>query len=404
MPQFKVQGLQAGRPVTQKVKAASVDEARLMLRRSGVYVRDISEVKGGLDFGNLGMSMASIKTRDKAVFSRQFAALINAGVSMVRSLTIMSEQADNPKLKKYLTTVKAEVEQGKNLSDAIRRYPDAFDGLYCAMVQAGEVGGVLDEVLQRLAKLLEDVDKLQRQIKSAMTYPITVLILAVAVFLGMVIFILPTFEGIYEELGGELPAFTQFFLTISEILRTPVIMVGVVVAFVSLSFAFTQYYRTPAGRETIDALSLKAPLFGDLIKKSSVARFCRTFGALSRSGVPILTTMEIVRDTAGNRVIANAVDSSRQAISAGNPIAPALGDANVFPIMAIQMISVGEETGELDQMLMKTADFYELEVEEAVKSLTSLMEPIMIAVLGGMVGCIIIAMYMPMFQIFELVQ
>ncbi|MGK7912989.1 MAG: type II secretion system F family protein [Synechococcus sp.] len=404
MPQFKVQGLQAGRPVTQKVKAASVDEARQMLRRSGVYVRDISEVKGGLDFGNLEMSMASIKTRDKAVFSRQFAALINAGVSMVRSLTIMSEQTDNPKLRKYLTTVKAEVEQGKNLSDAIRRYPDAFDGLYCAMVQAGEVGGVLDEVLQRLAKLLEDVDKLQRQIKSAMTYPVTVLILAVAVFLGMVIFILPTFEGIYEELGGELPAFTQFFLTISEILRTPVIMVGVVVAFVSLSFAFTQYYRTPAGRETIDALSLKAPLFGDLIKKSSVARFCRTFGALSRSGVPILTTMEIVRDTAGNRVIANAVDSSRQAISAGNPIAPALGDANVFPIMAIQMISVGEETGELDQMLMKTADFYELEVEEAVKSLTSLMEPIMIAVLGGMVGCIIIAMYMPMFQIFELVQ
>ncbi|MEM9152560.1 MAG: type II secretion system F family protein [Cyanobacteria bacterium P01_F01_bin.3] len=404
MPQFKVQGLQAGRPVTQKIKAASVDEARQMLRRSGVYIRDISEVKGGLDFGSLEMSMASIKTRDKAVFSRQFAALINAGVSMVRSLTIMSEQTDNPKLKKYLTTVKAEVEQGKNLSDAIRSYPDAFDGLYCAMVQAGEVGGVLDEVLNRLAKLLEDVDKLQRQIKSAMTYPVTVLILAVAVFLGMVIFILPTFEGIYEELGGELPAFTQFFLTISDILRTPVIMVGVIIAVVSLSFALTQYYRTPAGRETIDALSLKTPLFGDLIKKSAVARFCRTFGALSRSGVPILTTMEIVRDTAGNRVIANAVDSSRQAISAGNPIAPALEKADVFPIMAIQMISVGEETGELDQMLMKTADFYELEVEEAVKSLTSLMEPMMIAVLGGMVGCIIVAMYLPMFKIFDLVQ
>ena len=181
-------------------------------------------------------------------------------------------------------------------------------------------------------------------------------------------------------------------------------MVGLIVALIASSFAFTQYYRTPAGRETIDAISLKLPLFGDLIKKSSVARFCRTFGALSRSGVPILTTMEIVRDTAGNRVIANAVDSSRQAISAGNPIAPALEEANVFPVMAIQMISVGEETGELDQMLGKTADFYELEVEEAVKSLTSLMEPIMIAVLGGMVGSIIIAMYLPMFAIFDLVQ
>ena len=404
MPQFKVQGLQAGRPISQKVKAASVDEARQMLRRSGIYVRDIIPVKGGFDLSQLEMSMASIKTRDKAVFSRQFAALINAGVSMVRSLTIMCEQTDNPKLKKYLENVKSEVEQGKNLSDAIRRYPDSFDGLYCAMVQAGEVGGVLDEVLNRLAKLLEDVDKLQRQIKSAMTYPLTVLVLAVLVFLGMVIFILPTFEGIFEELGGELPAFTQFFLTISEILRTPVIMVGLVVALVATSFALTQYYRTPAGRETIDALALKTPLFGDLIKKSSVARFCRTFGALSRSGVPILTTMEIVRDTAGNRVIANAVDSSRQAISAGNPIAPALEKANVFPIMAIQMISVGEETGELDQMLGKTADFYELEVEEAVKSLTSLMEPIMIAVLGGMVGSIIVAMYLPMFAIFELVQ
>ena len=404
MPQFKVQGLQAGRPVSQKIKATSVDEARRMLRSNGVYVRDISEVKGAFDLSQLEMSMASIKTRDKAVFSRQFAALINAGVSMVRSLNIMCDQTENPKLKKYLTTVKADVEQGKDLSESIRPYPDAFDGLYCAMVQAGEVGGVLDEVLNRLAKLLEDVDKLQRQIKSAMTYPLTVLVLAVAVFLGMVIFILPTFEGIYEELGGELPAFTQFFLTISDILRTPVITVGVIVLFVAASFSFTQFYRTPAGREVIDALSLKTPLFGELIKKSSVARFCRTFGALSRSGVPILTTMEIVRDTAGNRVIANAIDASRKSISAGNPIAPTLGKADVFPVMAIQMISVGEETGELDQMLNKTADFYELEVEEAVKSLTSLMEPIMIAVLGGMVGCIIVAMYLPMFKIFDLVQ
>ncbi|WP_017325002.1 type II secretion system F family protein [Synechococcus sp. PCC 7336] len=403
MPQFKVLGLQAGRPVSRTIKATSLAEARASLRRSGVYVRDISEVKRGFDLGQLELSMGSIEVRDKAVFSRQFAALINAGVSMVRSLTIMTEQTDNPKMRKYLTSVKSEVESGKNLSDAIRPYPDAFDGLYCAMVQAGEVGGVLDEVLQRLAKLLEDVDRLQRQIKSAMTYPVTVLVLAVLVFLGMVIFILPTFESIYEELGGELPAFTQFFLTLSEFLRSPIVIVGTIVMIVAGTFAFKQFYRTPAGRESVDALMLKLPLFGDLIRKSSVARFCRTFGSLSRSGVPVLTSLEIVRDTAGNRVIANAVDSSRTAIAAGNPIAPALGRAKVFPVMAVQMISVGEETGELDQMLEKTAEFYELEVEQAVKSLTSLMEPIMIAVLGGMVGTIIVAMYLPMFNLFELV-
>ncbi|MEM6447268.1 MAG: type II secretion system F family protein [Cyanobacteria bacterium J06642_2] len=405
MPQFKVQGLQAGRSVTRTITAPNIDAARQRMRRSGLFVREIEEAKGfSLDFSQLQFATTKIDTRDKAVFSRQFAALINAGVSMVRSLNIMAEQTANPKLKKYLTNVRSDVEAGKNLSDAIRPYSDAFDGLYCSMVQAGEVGGVLDEVLNRLAKLLEDMDKLARQIKSAMTYPVVVGILAVVIFLGMVIFILPVFSGIYDELGGELPAFTQFFLTISIFLRTPTYSIGIFVVLAVAAWVFKRFYSTPAGRETIDAVSLQLPLFGDLIKKTAVARFCRTFGALSRSGVPVLTALEIVRDTAGNRVIANAVDSSRQAISEGGQIAPAIEKANVFPIMAVQMISVGEETGELDAMLVKVADFYELEVEESVKSLTSLMEPLMIVVLGGMVGCIIVAMYLPMFKIFDLVQ
>ncbi|MEO1134001.1 MAG: type II secretion system F family protein, partial [Cyanobacteria bacterium J06639_1] len=317
---------------------------------------------------------------------------------------IMADQTANPKLKKYLSSIRSEVEAGRNLSDAIRAYPDAFDGLYCSMVQAGEIGGVLDEVLNRLAKLLEDMDKLARQIKSAMTYPVVVGILAVLIFLGMVIFILPVFGGIYDELGGELPAFTQFFLTISVFLRDPRYSIGIVALIMISAWVFRNFYKTPAGQETIDAISLQVPLFGELIKKTAVARFCRTFGALSKSGVPVLTALEIVRDTAGNRVIANAVDSSRQSIAEGGQIAPAIEKANVFPVMAVQMISVGEETGELDAMLVKVADFYELEVEEAVKSLTSLMEPLMIVVLGGMVGCIIVAMYLPMFKIFDLVQ
>ncbi|MEN9261385.1 MAG: type II secretion system F family protein [Thermostichus sp. HHBFW_bins_43] len=409
MPRFKVRGLQAGQPVRRTVVANNLTEARSRLRQEGIFAKpeDIQEEKPlfSFDKSSFDLSMlGSIDTRDKAVFSRQFAALINSGVSMVRSLTIMEEQTGNPKLKKYLRAVRSDVEAGKNLSDSIRAYPDAFDGLYCSMVQAGEVGGVLDEVLNRLAKLLEDMDRLQKQIKSAMTYPVVVTILATAIFLGMVLFILPTFESIYNDLGGELPAFTQFFINISKFLRTPQYSLGLVGFLVALFFAYQRFYRTPAGKETIDALALKLPIFGDLIQKSSVARFCRTFGALTRSGVPVLTSLEIVRDTSGNQVVANAIDGSRQAISEGGQIAPALDKAKVFPIMAVQMISVGEETGELDAMLMKTADFYELEVEEAVRALTSLIEPLMIVVLGGMVGCIIVAMYLPMFGVFDLVK
>ncbi len=404
MPTYKIKGLRAGRPIQKQIAADTLQEARAVLRQEGIYAKseDIQEVKSPL--AGFSIDFTTVDTRDKAVFSRQFATLINAGVSMVRSLTIMTEQTQNPKLRRYLKAIKEEVEAGKNLSDSMRPHQDAFDGLYCSMVQAGEIGGVLDEVLNRLAKLLEDVDRLQRQIKSAMTYPTVVSILAVVIFIGMVVFILPTFAGIYDELGGTLPAFTQFFINISKFLRTPVYSIGLILLVVMIGFAYRRFYSTPAGRLTIDKISLKLPVFGDLIQKSAVARFCRTFGALTRSGVPVLTSLEITRDTAGNQVISNAIDASRQAISEGGQIAPALDRFRVFPLMAVQMISVGEETGELDAMLMKTADFYETEVEEAVKALTSLLEPLMIVVLGGMVGSIILAMYLPMFKLFELVQ
>jgi type IV pilus assembly protein PilC len=338
--------------------------------------------------------------KDKAVFSRQFAALVNAGVAMVRGLGVLSEQCQNPKLKNALMEISADVQQGMNLSDAMRKHPQCFDNLYTSMIQAGEVGGVLDEVLNRLAKLLEDIARLQNQIKSAMAYPITVGFLATVIFLAMTIFLLPVFAGIFKEIGTELPAFTQMMLNISEFLRSPNVLILIILIPVVI-FAYRQYYKTRAGRETMDRLFLKMPLFGDLIQKTATARFCRTFGALTRSGVPILTCLEIVRDTAGNQVIANAVDEARREIQTGGLISIALQKEQVFPLMAIQMISIGEETGEIDKMLMKVADFYEDEVEQAVKALTSIMEPIMIIFLGGMVGSILLSMYLPMFAVFE---
>lgn len=396
-----------GNAVKRKISAPSPAEARASLREQGLFVQELSqdrsffETLNTLDLKQIQNSMATVTIKDKAIFSRQFAALVNAGVALVRGLGVLADQCPNPKLKRALQEISSDVQQGTNLSDAMRKHPHCFDGLYVSMIQAGEVGGVLDDVLNRLSKLLEDVARLQNQIKSAMAYPITVGIIALLVFLGMTVFLLPIFAGIFEELDAELPMFTQIMLNISSILRTPIYSITLIIVVMVLTFAYRQYYKTRVGRETIDRFSLKMPLFGDLIQKSCTARFCRTFGALSRSGVPILTSLEIVRDTAGNQVIANAVDEARREVQSGGMISLALQREQVFPIMAIQMMSIGEETGEIDTMLMKVADFYEDEVEQAVKALTSIMEPIMIVFLGGMVGSILVAMYLPMFAVMD---
>ncbi len=391
-----------GNSKTEKIVAETLKEARTNLREQGFVIQDLKKSQGLSDFNfqKFQTSLVKVTIKDKAVFSRQFAALINAGVAIVRSLGVLSEQCENPKLKQALLDISSEVQNGVNLSDAMRKHPDCFDGLYVSMVQAGEVGGVLDEVLNRLAKLLEDVARLQNQIKSALSYPVVVGFIAVAIFLGMTIFLIPIFANIFEDIGVELPALTQFLMAASKLLRSYWLLV-VIGGFVALVFAYKQYYKTEVGKQTIDRLSLKMPLFGDLIQKSSVARFSRTFGSLTRSGVPILTSLEIVRDTSGNQVVANAIDSAKEEVQQGGIISLALQKYEVFPPMAIQMISIGEETGELDAMLMKVADFYEDEVEQAVKALTSILEPIMIVVLGGMVGTILLAMYLPMFKVFE---
>jgi type IV pilus assembly protein PilC len=405
MPTFVARVRDAqGNSKKETLTAISLGEARTALRNQGLFIQELRKSEdGGLqnfDFKKFKAGMTSVSVKDKAVFSRQFAALVNSGVAIVRGLGVLSEQCANPRMKQALMEISSDVQQGVNLSDAMRKHPVCFDNLYTSMVQAGEVGGVLDEVLNRLSKLLEDTARLQNQIKSAMAYPVVVGVLATIIFLAMTIFLIPIFAGIFKELGTELPGFTLFMLAISEFITSPKVIILIVLVPLII-FAYKRYYATRVGRETIDRISLRMPLFGDLIQKTATARFCRTFGALTRSGVPILTSLEIVRDTAGNQIIANAVDEARKEIQTGGLISIALQKEQVFPLMAIQMISIGEETGELDQMLMKVADFYEDEVEQAVKALTSIMEPIMILFLGGMVASILLAMYLPMFKVFD---
>ena len=390
-----------GKSVQQTMVAVSLKEARDTWKQKGFYVQDIKEVKGGFDFAALTMKKVTVK--DLALFSRQLATLVNAGVSMVRGLGVMCDQCANPRLKIALTEVLDDVQQGTNFSDALRKHPKVFDKLYCAMVQAGETGGVLDDVLARLATLLEDSARLTNQIKSAMTYPIVVSSIAVLIFLAMCIFIIPVFDGVFKSLGGELPAFTQILVNISNFLKSEKIFILPALAF-AFVFVYNRVYATPAGQLYLDGVFLKLPLFGDLVVKTAVARFARTFGSLSRAGVPILASLEITAETAGNLVISNAIHSARNAVREGGQIAPAMEKTEVFPVMALQMVSIGEETGEIDKMLMKVADFYENEVEESVKALTSLMEPLMIIVLRGMVGSIIVGMYLPIFSIMDKIK
>lgn len=393
-----------GNAKKEKVVAESVLRARDALKQQGFSIKNLREDRSfnlaKFDLSEINTALAKVKVKDKAIFSRQFAAMVNAGVAMVRCLGVLAEQSSNPKLKKALMEISAEVQQGTNLSDAMRKHPDCFDNLYVSMIQAGEVGGVLDEVLNRLAKVLEDMARLQNQVKGAMAYPVTVGILALIVFLAMTIFLIPVFAKIFKDLGTELPALTQFMLFLSEVLTSWRAIIPVVVVVVG-TFAYKNYYKTPVGRVTMDRFFLKMPILGDLNEKSAVARFCRIFGTLTRSGVPILNSLEIVRDTAGNQVIANAIDASKLDIQQGGMLSLALQKEQVFPPLAIQMISIGEETGELDSMMMKVADFYEDEVEQAVKALTSVLEPLMMVVLAGMVGVILLSMYLPMFKVFE---
>jgi type IV pilus assembly protein PilC len=390
-----------GKAKKERIEATSPEQARVLLQNRYASVGNVKKAFTlSFNLQEINTALSSVTIKDKAIFSRQFAAMVNAGVAIVRCLGVLSEQCPKPKLKRALVAISGEVQQGTNLSDAMRKHPECFDNLYVSMVQAGETGGVLDEVLNRLAKVLEDMARLQNQVKSALAYPVAVGIIAILVFFGMTVFLIPIFAGIFKDLGTELPALTQFMLFLSDVLRSEKVFIPIAV-IIALVIAFRWYYKTPMGRLQIDGFLLKAPLFGDLNQKTAVARFTRIFGTLTRSGVPILNALEIVRDTSGNQVIANAIDGCKFEIQQGGMLSLALQKSEVFPLLAIQMISIGEEAGELDAMLMKVAEFYEDEVEQAVKALTSLIEPIMMVLLAGMVAVILLSMYLPLFAVFD---
>jgi type IV pilus assembly protein PilC len=399
----------SGRMREMTLEASSPAEARRGLRSRGILPTTLMRKEGnkpvltnkpaqGIEWGNLFESKISVK--EKALFANKLSALVDAGVPIMRSLDLMRRQQKSALFRRALTAMTDEVNQGGSLGSAMRRWPKVFDNLSIAMVEAGEAGGVLDETLKRLAKLLEENARLQNQLKAAMGYPITVLVIAILVFLGMTIFLIPTFADIFDQLGAQLPVFTQMMINLSKLLRSSfsIFLVGGIILAI---YGFTRYYATPVGRRQVDGIMLKLPLFGDLLQKTASAQFCRTMSSLSKAGVPIMMSLEILQDTTNNAVVGDAISNSRNDISEGVPLSTALALKRVFPEMMVSMLAIGEETGEMDTMLSKVADFYEDEVSTAVKTLTSLIEPVMIVLVGGIVGSILLAMYMPMFSVFE---
>jgi type IV pilus assembly protein PilC len=372
------------------------------LRQQGLLVIDVKEQ--GAAQRDLFEPFKKVKLGDLVVFTRQFATMINAGLPIVRSLYVLSEQSENKKLKDTVDAVRKDVEAGLSLSEALDKYPKVFSRLYVEMVRAGEIGGILDGVLLRIADQLENEQELRRKVKSAMTYPTVVLILAILAASFMLVFIVPIFAKMFEDLGGTLPLPTRVAMGLSDIL-TSIFGVFVYAGMGAAVFGFLRWKKTENGRRIWGRISLRLPAkIGDVLQKVALARFARTLGTLSAAGVPILQALEITATSSGNWVVENALLKSRDAIREGIPIYKPLESEPVFPPMVTRMIAVGEETGDVDGMLGKIADFYESEVDATVKALTSIIEPLMIIVVGGIVGGIIIAMYLPMFKIFELVE
>jgi type IV pilus assembly protein PilC len=382
-----------------QLEVASKDEVSAYLRKNRLILVSVREAPKQMNFS---FGAQRIKTRDIVIFTRQFATMINAGLPLVQSLNILAQQAENKALRDVTRAVVYDVESGHTLADAFSKHPKAFTDLYVNMVAAGEAGGILDTILLRLATFLEKNDALVRKVKGAMVYPGVIVTVAAGAIAVLLIFVIPTFESMFASAGMELPLPTRFVIALSNLLIN-YWWVGLLGVAGSI-FAIRQYYATPTGRKQIDGGLLRAPVLGDLLRKSAVSRFTRTLGTLVSSGVSILDGLEITAKTAGNRVIHDAVMESRHSIAGGETIAAPLEKSKVFPPMVISMIAVGEQTGGLDEMLSKIADFYDEEVDVAVSALLSLMEPAMIVILGVIVGGMVIAMYLPIFDMMNAVQ
>lgn len=394
MPVFEYKGKTlAGAAVAGEIKADNKADLERILRQNRIIVQSISKKAANIDI-KFGTGIARL---DVSRFTRQFATMIGAGLPMVQCLDILASQMENKELAKVVAQVKDGVQGGATLSEALARHPKIFDTLYTNMVEAGEVGGALDAILNRLAVYREKADQLVRKVKGAMIYPAVIVIVAGGVTVSMLAFIVPVFAKMFGGLNAELPMPTQVVLMISNFLQDN--MLYLVVGGIGLGVAFVWWKKTPGGALIWDKLMLVIPVIGPLVRKSSVARFTRTLGTLLASGVSIIEALEITAKTAGNLVIAKAINKSVLSIAEGDTITAPLKETGVFPPMVTQMISVGEKTGGLDEMLNKIADFYDEEVDEAVTALTSVIEPIIIVFMGVVIGGILIAMYLPMFDI-----
>ncbi|MBW2475590.1 MAG: type II secretion system F family protein [Deltaproteobacteria bacterium] len=399
MAQFNWEGTtRSGQVMKGVMEAPSEDAVKAQLRSQGIVPGNIKEAGKGL---NMELKIPGfepkVTTKDLVVFTRQFATMIDAGLPLVQCLDILSKQQDNKTFKKNLLQVKEDVESGSTFADALKKHPKAFDELYVNLVAAGEIGGILDTILNRLAAYIEKAMKLKKKVKSAMTYPATIVGIAVLVITVILVFVIPKFQSMFADFGQTLPLPTLVVIALSEFIQSYILVI-IAGCFVTV-WILKRIYRTPKGRLYMDTMFLKLPVMGVLIRKVAVAKFTRTLGTMVSSGVPILDGLDIVAKTAGNKIVENAIYKVAQSISEGKTIAEPLEKSGVFPPMVCQMIAVGEQSGSIDIMLNKIADFYDDEVDDAVGNLTAMMEPLLMLFLGTTVGGLVIAMYLPIFQL-----
>ncbi|MCB0883112.1 MAG: type II secretion system F family protein [Thermoleophilia bacterium] len=393
----------SGASTVGELSGESQSAVAAQLRLRGLTVVDVSEKKTSAMDVDLFASLKRVKPAEMTVLARQMATMVSSGLSLLRALNVLEEQTPNPLLKSVIGEVRGDVETGLSLSQAMAKHPKVFNRLFVSMVQAGESGGNLEEVLERVAVQLEKDDHLRRTVKSAMTYPTMIAGFAVLVLVAMITFIIPIFARMFDDLGGKLPPLTQFMVDLSAAMRSfwYVFLLVPIVA----TIAFRRWKRSESGQLMWDRIKLRLPMgIGDIVLKVAVARFARTLGTLTASGVPILQALDITAQTTGNRVLSDPMADVAERVKEGQALAPPLAKIGVFPTMVTQMLAVGEETGALDSMLHKLADFYDDEVAAKLKSLTSIIEPLMMIVVGMIVGLVVVAMYMPMFKIFELVK
>jgi type IV pilus assembly protein PilC len=384
-----------GRKLKGELEAADERIALSQLKRRNLTVRKLKPKPKDI-FESVSWMQPKVKSKDIVIFTRQFSTMIDAGLPLVQGLTILAEQSENRTFKTILKEITKDVEGGSTLAEAMKKHPKVFDDLFVNLVAAGEVGGILDTILRRLADYIEKAEKLKSRIKGAMTYPLVVVAIAIIVIAVILIFVIPVFEDMFAGFGAALPAPTQLVVNMSRFMKGNFHFI--IIALVAIVVGIKQYRNSQQGRKTTDGLLLKLPIFGELLRKVAVARFTRTLGTMIQSGVPILDSLEIVARTSGNVILEEIIYEVRGSIAEGQTIAEPLSETDIFPGMVVQMISVGEATGALDTMLAKIADFYDDEVDAAVDALTSMLEPLLMLFLGGSIGGLVVAMYLPIFQ------